>query len=449
MFAVSVANCSIGPLAPDELPSFYRSRTKAHGRTELYLIASDSLDSSADNLLYNMEPRPSAIDPYQVLQIRRDATPSEIRHAYKRLALWHHPDRHVMDISVDEVERRRQVFEVLAACYETLMDKEAKVKLDAWLSESDAPASKWSKPVDDKDNRTAGPSNAYASTTSLISAIHDSAASSSLPLYANKLDPNPLDDVASVQSQPLSLAASTTSRLSRTNSWSSIGSVRYRLQRNKKRKSHSPTKSPKQVSSFWGLPDEESADEADAATEEHRQSNSLLPAVLASNSTHTTAEAEKHYTEHETNRLFGGPLGLLYRARRWKPFTDPFDIFSQVFQSEAWTNPSSARSRCSSVSPWKPTLSPSWTKKTAAWAGSSEKRADGSVVCTTTRTLHDRILVRTEVIRTDPATGARQSWVSVTSEPLLDEADSSGFNASSLQLLDACGMDFTLCFPCG
>jgi hypothetical protein len=36
---------------------------------------------------------PLLVDPYQVLQVRRDATRSELRQAYRKLALWHHPGR--------------------------------------------------------------------------------------------------------------------------------------------------------------------------------------------------------------------------------------------------------------------------------------------------------------------------------------------------------------------
>ncbi len=55
-----------------------------------------------------------AVNPYHVLQIRRDATPSEIRQAYRRLALWHHPGPKA-DCR-EERQRRLHVFEVLAAC---------------------------------------------------------------------------------------------------------------------------------------------------------------------------------------------------------------------------------------------------------------------------------------------------------------------------------------------
>lgn len=66
------------------------------------------------------------VNPYQVLQVRHDATPSEIREAYRRLALWHHPGRSCG--SAEERERRVRLFNILAACYETLLDNGTRQK---------------------------------------------------------------------------------------------------------------------------------------------------------------------------------------------------------------------------------------------------------------------------------------------------------------------------------
>jgi hypothetical protein len=50
----------------------------------------------------------------------------------------------------------------------------------------------------------------------------------------------------------------------------------------------------------------------------------------------STVEGDSiHYSSVETNRLFGGPLSLLYKARRFKPFTDPYVLFESVFRSAA------------------------------------------------------------------------------------------------------------------
>lgn len=51
--------------------------------------------------------------------------------------------------------------------------------------------------------------------------------------------------------------------------------------------------------------------------------------------TSTVDGESRHYTSLETNRLFGGPLSLLYKARRFQSFTDPYILFQSVFGSAA------------------------------------------------------------------------------------------------------------------
>ena len=47
-----------------------------------------------------------AVNPYSVLHVQRDASPSEIQEAYRRLALWHHSVQ-LKGTSEDELRRRR------------------------------------------------------------------------------------------------------------------------------------------------------------------------------------------------------------------------------------------------------------------------------------------------------------------------------------------------------
>jgi hypothetical protein len=56
------------------------------------------------------------INPYHILQVRIDATLSEIRENYMRLSLLHHPGRQAPNDA--EIQRRARVFKLLAACYE-------------------------------------------------------------------------------------------------------------------------------------------------------------------------------------------------------------------------------------------------------------------------------------------------------------------------------------------
>jgi curved DNA-binding protein CbpA len=62
------------------------------------------------------------VNPYTALHVRQDATPLEIRDAYRRLALWHHPGRKNRDLTPSELQRRYDVFTILAASYEALID---------------------------------------------------------------------------------------------------------------------------------------------------------------------------------------------------------------------------------------------------------------------------------------------------------------------------------------
>lgn len=60
--------------------------------------------------------------------------------------------------------------------------------------------------------------------------------------------------------------------------------------------------------------------------------------LLSSNSsTSTTLDDTQHYSREVTEYLFGGPLQLMYRARRFEAFTDPYVLFEQVFGSSLGT----------------------------------------------------------------------------------------------------------------
>jgi len=162
-----------------------------------------------------------------------------------------------------------------------------------------------------------------------------------------------------------------------------------------------------------------------------------LSALLSSTST-TEDGGDIHYTEGETNRLFGGPLQLLFRSRRWMPFTDPFTIFARVFGSKVSLGPIPDK-----PAEWK-TLPPP-INQSAGWKGSSEELPDGSVMFTKSRVLHNRTLTRTEIVRVDPRTGRKHSYVTVTSETLsMEEPDDDEIDEAGCLRLDVC-IHFTEC----
>ena len=71
------------------------------------------------------------MDLYIVLGVRQDATESDIKRAYRRLARRYHPDINPGDRTAEE--RFRQVLEA----YETLIDRERRSRYDE-PEESDA-----------------------------------------------------------------------------------------------------------------------------------------------------------------------------------------------------------------------------------------------------------------------------------------------------------------------
>jgi hypothetical protein len=309
-----------------------------------------------------------AVNPYHVLQVRRDATPSEIRQAYRRLALWHHPGRKV-DCS-EERQRRLQVFEILAACYETLTGSESRRMLDGLLKDLEA------------TSLTTRPASSLPRGQMFVGG----------KLLVGNDDSSPLSD---------SLVACTLTALTEEGQDGEHEGLPYLSPASSHSSSSSEEQNHEQLMVLsCSLP----------ASACDRPDN--LRSLVNASTSGSDEVAEEHYSQAETNRLFGGPISLLCRARNWAPFTDAFVVFEQVFGTPLFKVDPQEIGR---LTGWQPLR----TTRSSAWTGASETKLNGDTVFTTSRVLHNRRLTRTETLKVDHRTGLRKSVATtVTAEDL-------------------------------
>src|SRR5690554_2585712 len=72
-------------------------------------------------------------NPYEVLGVSRTATDEDIRSAYRRLAMQHHPDRNPGDAAAEER------FKSVSEAYATLRDPDARARVDRYGSSAPRP----------------------------------------------------------------------------------------------------------------------------------------------------------------------------------------------------------------------------------------------------------------------------------------------------------------------
>ncbi|KAG9016557.1 hypothetical protein FRB95_006663 [Tulasnella sp. JGI-2019a] len=80
------------------------------------------------------QERPLETEYYDVLEIKIDATTAEVKKAYRRLALLHHPDKHPGDPTAEER------FKKIAIAYQVLSDPELRKKYNEFGAKEGAPA---------------------------------------------------------------------------------------------------------------------------------------------------------------------------------------------------------------------------------------------------------------------------------------------------------------------
>lgn len=368
----------------------------------------------------------SPANPYQVLQIRRDATGMEIRQSYKRLALWNHPGRkQAVDITQRERRRRYQFFNLLAACYETLMSADSRRRYDNLCRELEQ--AKLQAGVRGAMFVGGKPFTGSAISSDFVGGGDIGHEASLLRKNTSRTRENESVPPLSRSSSGASTAAedSGDSDIDEKNSCCAPASVSVSTTSKRAGNSRSVT----------------------AATVTTNRSSALDRPSLADSSTSSEEdeEAETHFTESTTRRLFGGPLSHLFKARNFEPFSNPYDVFEKVFGSQpfqritrqeigfkdkdVWMTSETLSKGTPATGP----LSLSSPRSPAAWKGDSQRSPDGkTTVFTTSRVLHDRILTRTETItRVSPT--KTKTHVTVTAEPVQDTSiDDDGGETSPL-----------------
>ena len=359
----SISNVGIcSPVAPDNLTttsSTSRRNKQLESPMATRIIRQRHSGRKRRNSIFS----PDSVNPYHVLQVRQDATPSEIRQSYKRLALFHHPGRS-LNVSLEERRRRFQVFEAISFAYETLIDKESKKRFDTLLRRAERDRITAGLPVGELHVGGQTVIEDHAEDTALFQCPYE-------PLSCGRGQVHDLIDDDSDENDDDLV----------------------------------PNMSPvsSQSTFLYG-------DSFDELEEEELMDHHTF-GVTVDVSDHD--EAEIHFSKAENNRQFGGHLSLLYRARRWEEFKDPLDMFNTVFGSRIFRISAKEIGRLQEWTEHRPA-------RNIAWTGSSETLGDGTTIFTTKRSLHDRTITRTESISVNSDTNFARCLVRVSSEDKMD-----------------------------
>ncbi|CAI6326325.1 unnamed protein product [Periconia digitata] len=98
-----------------------KSARKAAPPEEDEFIHDEDEDIDAD-----VEDGPPVINPYRVLALDKDATAEDVKKAYRRMALKHHPDK----VTADDKEAANKLFQEIAFAYAILSDSRRRERFD-------------------------------------------------------------------------------------------------------------------------------------------------------------------------------------------------------------------------------------------------------------------------------------------------------------------------------
>lgn len=93
------------------------------------------------------------MDPYEVLEVSRTATPAEITHAYRRKLHTHHPDTRSQTSPAGADERLRDI----VAAYAVLRDPKRRAEYDRAVDLTAPPDARSSGSIQVQVNRSDGP----------------------------------------------------------------------------------------------------------------------------------------------------------------------------------------------------------------------------------------------------------------------------------------------------
>ncbi|XP_038681368.1 dnaJ homolog subfamily B member 8-like isoform X2 [Tripterygium wilfordii] len=85
----------------------------------------------------NGEEKSSSNDLYAVLELNKECTPTELRNAYKKLALRWHPDRCSASGNMKFVEEAKKKFQAIQQAYSVLSDANKRYMYDVGAYDSD------------------------------------------------------------------------------------------------------------------------------------------------------------------------------------------------------------------------------------------------------------------------------------------------------------------------
>jgi len=269
--------------------------------TEIHNTTTTTNDTNRRRPSLKPTAQKTHVNPYHVLELRKDATPSEIVLSYRKLALFHHPGRKSKISCPLERKRRMNYFEMLAACYETLMHNEFRRRYDILLKDIE-------KQQQNTNNKKLNLNRQQPRLKHTSFHVIDS--------IPGLIPCSSQSSCFEGNSFPTKRGSDDTIPTTNCNSMMLICA--------------SPPICEDGVSNKNKDANSKDNDNFTISRDGTKGFRSLVDSASVSAS-QSEEEAEIHFSEATVNRLFGGPLASLHRARNFKAFSDPNEVFNKVF----------------------------------------------------------------------------------------------------------------------